>query len=149
MPTAHDRRQSTDPSFRVIDMGKMTRFVDQYNNAFHSAIQCTPSEMFNSPELEKAYIFEQMRRRQVQQHINDFKLKRGMYVRYRLPRDGFAKKRSQYSLEQYPITDVKGDMYTLTASDGTQKLFPRFRLIMASKDGSANVNYKVAQTFGH
>ncbi len=147
MPTAHDRKQSTDPVYKVISEGLMERLMNNYNNAFHTSSGCTPHEMFTTPELEKEHVFKHLRLREGQQRMSDFKLKPGMYVRYRLPRDGFAKRRSQYSLEQYPIVSVKGNMYTLSASDGTRRLFPRFRLVMVTRDGSKNPNFKVAKTF--
>ncbi len=148
MPTASANKQSTDSSFRIIDEGKMTMLLDQYNNAYHSAIKCTPSEMFSNNEYEKQYIFDNIELKHEQKHIGDFKLKRGMYVRYRLPRsDGMTKKRSQYSIEQYPIVCVKGNMYVLKAKDGSQRIFPRFRLILTSPDGSLNSVYKIGDTF--
>ncbi len=147
-PTANDVKQSNDISFRVINEEKMSRLLEQYNNAYHSAIKCTPREMFSNKEREKQYIFDNIELNHEQKHIGDFKLKRGWYVRYRLPRsDGMTKKRTQYSIEQYPITRVKGNMYTLKASDGSQRVFPRFRLILTSPDGSLNGVYKIGETF--
>ncbi len=144
MPTAQTTRQSTHLSFRVIDKDTMAKLLDTYNNTYHSAIKCTPHEMLTNEHLEKQYIFDNIELSHEQKHMGDFRLKRGWYVRYRLPRhDGLTKKRMQYSLEQYPITRVKGNMYTIQARDGSQRVFPRFRLMLTSPDGSPNRVYRV------
>lgn len=56
-------------------------------------IKCTPQEMFDDPNLEKDYIFEQLEKKEKQENIKDLHLHEGSYVRYIMPRANGKKKR--------------------------------------------------------
>ena len=49
--------------------------------------------MFDDPNLEKDYIFEQLEKKEKQENIKDLHLHEGSYVRYIMPRANGKKKR--------------------------------------------------------
>lgn len=79
--------------------------------------KCSPQQMFDNPDLERDYIFDQLDKRDKQQNIKDLHLMSGSFVRYIIPRANGRKKRYQYSRECYKIANVNGNMYTLIARD--------------------------------
>ncbi len=133
-PTASSNQQSTDDAFKWLSRTTMSSLLNEYNNAPHSAIGCSPTEMYRSQDLEKEYIWKCLEQQSRQHRIGDFKLKIGDYVKYRLPRTApfGSKKRTQYSPEQYMVKDVRGAMYEISGSDGSTMLLPRWRLIRVS-----------------
>ena len=113
---------------------------------YHSRINCSPKEMLNNPDLEKEYIFDQLDKKDKQEKIKDFHLQKGAFVRYIIPRANGRRKRFQISRECYKIEEIKGNMYTLIARDGTVKNLPRFKIMLCSKDGTKPSNIKWADT---
>ena len=130
-PSDNDKKQSTDDEFKYFSRGKMKKLVDIYNNSFHSAIKCSPKEMFNDKEKEKEYIFKCMKKRENQRRIQSFELKNGERVRYVIGRDPMEKKRYNVSNESYVIAGKEGSHYILQAKDGTTMIKPRFQLVRA------------------
>ena len=146
-PTEKGKRQSHHEKYQSFTPKRMQKLIDIYNETPHSRIKCTPREMFEDPDKEKEYIFEQLKKRDKQEGIKDLRIKEGSYVRYILPRsNGMFKKRFQYSWECYKVEAVSGNMYTLMARDGTVMNLPRFKLILCAKDGSKPSNIKWADT---
>jgi hypothetical protein len=130
-PTDNDAKQSSHPSFRHFDQTTMVTLVDTYNNTYHSAINCTPKQMFDDHNLEKEYIYKCTKRNAKQRTIKDFELKAGQYVRYIIARDPLRKKRYQVSHESYKIAGKQGRHYILEARDGSTVIKPRYKLIVA------------------
>ena len=146
-PSEKSKHESHDEKYTFITPKRMKKFLNTYNNTYHSAIDCTPNEMMKDPEKEKEYIFKCLEAAENQHKIKDLILPVGAYVRYILPRhDGITKKRFQISRECYKIDERKGNMYTLIAQDGTVMSKPRFKLILCSSDGSKPSNIKWAST---
>ena len=136
-PVDGEKKQSGDEEFKTIDANKMINLVYTYNNTIHSAIGCTPKEMFDDKEKEKEYIFKCMKKNEKQKKIEDFELKDGDFVRYVLKRDPMVKKRYQVSNESYKIAGKEGKHYILQAKDGSSMIKPRFQLII-DKDKKYN-----------
>ena len=130
-PSDKDKKQSTDDEFKYFSRTKMKRLIDIYNNTFHSAIKCSPKEMFNDKEKEKEYIFKCMKKREKQRRITSFELKNGDRVRYVIGRNPMEKKRYSVSNESYIIAGKEGSHYILQAKDGTTMIKPRFQLVRA------------------
>ena len=146
-PTEKSKHESHDEKYTFITPKRMKKFLNIYNNSYHSSINCTPKEMFNNSELEKEYIFKCLSLAEKQKRIKNLIIPVGSFVRYILPRsDGITKKRYQISRECYKIDERKGNMYLLIAQDGTVMTKPRFKLIMCSRDGSKPQNIKWAST---
>ncbi len=144
-PMVSDRLQSDDITFRAISPEKMKFLLNSYNNAVHNTIKTTPFEMYTNTELEKEYIYECLERKHSQTRINDFSLKIGQHVRIRLGRsNGMIKKRFQYSREKYIISGIRGNMYVVSSTDGSKRLYPRFRLVPV-EDSQVSV-YKTGQS---
>lgn len=120
-------------NFSIVDM---IDCLDKYNNTFHKSIGCTPREMMDNPEREKEYIRKKMKYREIQNHISDFVLPIGTYVRYRMNNDDLNgnKRRSQFSREKFKIMNKVGDRYLLEAMDGKVISKSRFELIKAEDD---------------
>lgn len=136
-PSEKSKHQSHEEKYTFITPHRMEKFLNTYNNTYHSAIKCTPQEMFNDINLEKEYILKCLDKADKQKRIKNLYLPVGSYVRYILPRhDGISKKRYQVSKECYKIDERRGHMYTLIAKDGTVITKPRFQLI-PSKDDKA------------
>ena len=147
IPTEKGTRQSHHEKYKSFTPKRMAKLIEIYNDTPNARIKCTPKEMYDDPDKEKEYIFDQLKKRDKQQGIKDLVIKEGSYVRYILPRsNGMVKKRFQYSWECYKVESVKGNMYTLMARDGTVMNLPRFKLILCSKDGSKPNNIKWADT---
>ena len=143
IPTQKGSKQSHYPKYNTFSEKRMEKLIEIYNKTYHSRIKCSPEEMFNNPELEKEYIFQQLEKKENQEeNIKDLHLKPGTFVRYILPRANGKRKRYQISRECYKIYSVKGNMYSLIARDGTVMNLPRFKL-MSVKDLS---NCKWAET---
>ena len=124
-------KQSIDEEFKSFSVEKMNELIDIYNNTYHSAIKCTPKEMFDNEELEKEYIFNCMDKHEKQKRIEDFELKENEFVRYVIDKDPLKKKRYNVSNESYKIAGKEGKHYILEASDGTTMIKPRFKLVRA------------------
>lgn len=150
-PHEHSKRFSNDKKYRSFTPDRMRKLLDIYNSTYHSRIKCSPIEMLNDPELEKEYIFNQIKLREKREEkLKDFKLNIGSFVRYILPRsDGITKKRYQISPECYKIEEKSGNNYVLIARDGTIKTLPRYRIMLASKNGEKPRNCKWGDTFGN
>ena len=76
--------------------------------------------------------------------LKDFKLDKGVLVRYLIPRKVFGKRRYNVSRECYKIDDIAGNIYTIIAKDGTTKDIPRWRLIVVKP----NENKRIGKTLG-
>ena len=124
-------KQSIDEEFKSFSVEKMDELIDIYNNTYHSAIKCTPKEMFDNEELEKEYIFNCMDKSEKQKRIEDFELKENEFVRYVIDKDPLKKKRYNVSNESYKIAGKEGNHYILEAADGTTMIKPRFKLVRA------------------
>ena len=124
-------KQSTDEEFKSFSIEKMDELIDIYNNTYHSAIKCTPKEMFDNEELEKEYIFNCMDKHEKQKRIEDFELKENEFVRYVIDKDPLKKKRYNVSNESYKIVGKEGKHYILEAADGTTMIKPRYKLVRA------------------
>ena len=124
-------KQSTDEEFKSFSVEKMDELIDIYNNTYHSAIKCTPKEMFDNEELEKEYIFNCMDKHEKQKRIEDFELKENEFVRYVIDKDPLKKKRYNVSNESYRIVGKEGKHYILEAADGTTMIKPRYKLVRA------------------
>ena len=124
-------KQSIDEEFKSFSVEKMNELIDVYNNTYHSAIKCTPKEMFDNEELEKEYIFNCMDKHEKQKRIEDFELKENEYVRYVIDKDPLKKKRYNVSNESYKIVGKEGKHYILEAADGTTMIKPRYKLVRA------------------
>ena len=132
-PNEKSKHQSHDEKYTYITPKRMNKFINTYNNSYHSAIGCSPNKMFKNIDLEKEYIFKCLTLAEKQQKIKDLIIPVGSYVRYILPRhDGIHKKRYQISRECYKIEDRRGNMYTLIAKDGTVITKPRYQLIIVN-----------------
>ena len=140
-PVDGENKQSHDKSFRYFDLNKMINLIYIYNNTYHSAIGCTPKEMFDDKEKEKEYIFKCYDKHEKQRKIKDFELKDGDYVRFIISRDPLQKKRYQVTNESYKIAGKEGSHYILQARDGSSIIKPRFKLIRADPQ-----KYKLAST---
>lgn len=148
-PHEHSKRQSNDPKYKSFTPTRMKKLLDIYNTSYHGRIKCTPTDMLNDPKLEKEYIFEQLKLRDKRESRPDFNIEVGSFVRYILPRaDGKTKKRYQISRECYKVEAKRGHTYILIAKDGTVKEFPRYRIMLAQKDGRRPRNCQWADTFG-
>ena len=134
-------KQSTDEEFKSFSIEKMDELIDIYNNTYHSAIKCTPKEMFDNEELEKEYIFNCMDKHEKQKRIEDFELKENEFVRYVIDKDPLKKKRYNVSNESYKIVGKEGKHYILEAADGTTMIKPRYKLVRADVN-----KYKQAKT---
>lgn len=146
-PHEHSKHQSHHDKYKTINPERMNKLLNIYNNTYHSAIKCTPKEMFDDKNKEKEYIFDCLDKNQKQKNIKDFKLNIGDFVRFTIPRaDGITKKRYQISKECYKIDSITGNMYTLIAQDGTVIDKPRFKIFLCKKDGSKPNNIKWATT---
>ena len=146
IPTAKGIRQSHDIKYKSISINRMNKLLDIYNSTYHSRIKCSPQQMFDNPDLERDYIFDQLDKRDKQQNIKDLHLTEGSFVRYIIPRANGRKKRYQYSHECYKIANVNGNMYTLIARDGTVMRLPRFKLSLCCDNGTKPKNMKWADT---
>ena len=124
-------KQSIDEEFKSFSVEKMDELIDIYNNTYHSAIKCTPKEMFDNEELEKEYIFNCLDKHEKQKRIEDFELKENEFVRYVIDKDPLKKKRYNVSNESYKIVGKEGKHYILEAADGTTMIKPRFKLVRA------------------
>ena len=144
-PSEKSKHESHDEKYTYITPKRMNKFLNTYNNTYHTAIDCTPAEMLNDPEKEKEYIFKCLELAEKQRRIKDLILPVGSFVRYILPRET-PKKRYQISRECYKIDERRGNMYSLIARDGTVMTKPRHKLILCSKDGSLPNNIKWAST---
>ena len=146
IPTEKKDKQSHDPKYQTFTPKRMEKLLEIYNSTYHSRINCSPKEMLNNPDLEKEYIFDQLDKKDKQEKIKDFHLQKGAFVRYIIPRANGRRKRFQISRECYKIEEIKGNMYTLIARDGTVKNLPRFKIMLCSKDGTKPSNIKWADT---
>ena len=134
-PTNEGTDVSTDNSFKFIDRSRMNTYLDSYNNTIHSATNHTPKEMMDDKELEEKYIIKGMDNKQRQQGIQDLNLKVGCYVRFLIDKDKNKKHRYNVSREAYKIETRSGNIYTITALDGTTKDIPRWKLIPIRQNG--------------
>ncbi len=124
------KHQSYEEKYKFISPYRMDKFLNTYNNNYHSSIKCTPNEMFNNQNLEKEYILNCMDKSERQKRIKNLVLPIGSYVRVILPRhNGITKKRNQVSKECFRIDNRRGNMYTLIAKDGSVVTRPRYKLI--------------------
>ena len=146
IPTEKKDKQSHDPKYQTFTPKRMEKLLEIYNSTYHSRINCSPKEMLNNPDLEKEYIFDQLDKKDKQEKIKDFHLQKGAFVRYIIPRANGRRKLFQISREFYKIEEIKGNMYTLIARDGTVKNLPRFKIMLCSKDGTKPSNIKWADT---
>lgn len=124
--------QSHQKQFTYISPSKMTKLLNSYNNTVHSSTGHTPKEMMDNTDLEDEYIDNCIANSTRQMAIKNFKLKEGDLVRYIIHYNPHSKKRSEISRETYTIKGVRGNMYTIMATDGTTKNLPRWRLIKVS-----------------
>ena len=138
------KSQSTDTEYTFISQDKMKDLLASYNTTVHSSTGYSPKEMMEKPELEDQYISKCLEHEYKQRGIRDFKLKKGMLVRYLIPRRVFGKRRYNVSRECYTIDDIAGNIYTLIAKDGTTKDLPRWRLIRVKP----NENKRLGNTLG-
>ena len=134
-PTNEGTDVSTDNSFKFIDRSRMNKYLNSYNNTIHSATNHTPKEMMDDKELEEKYIIKGMDNKQRQQGIQDLNLKIGCYVRFLIDKDKNKKHRYNVSREAYKIETRSGNIYTITALDGTTKDIPRWKLIPIRQNG--------------
>ena len=135
-PVNKSQEQQYDKKFLNFSIYDMIDCLDKYNNTFHKSIGCTPREMMENKDKEKEYIRKKMRYRQIQDHISDFVLPVGTYVRYRMNNEDLngKKRRSQFSREKYKVMKKVGDRYLLEAMDGKVISKSRFELIIAEDD---------------
>lgn len=82
IPTQKGEKQSHDKKYTTFTEKRMAKLLEIYNNSYHTRIKCTPQEMYNNPELEKEYIFQQEDLQEQQTKITDFKLKVGDFLRF-------------------------------------------------------------------
>lgn len=146
-PTDGGKSESISPKHQMFSIERMKKFINIYNNTYHSTIGCSPKEMKDDQNKEKEYIFKCLDKKEKQETIKNFELKEGMFVRYTMPRsDGIKKKRYQMSKECFKIDGKDGKMYTLIARDGTVKTLPRYRLIVCDPTKESG-KIKWGQTF--
>ena len=140
----HQPIRRGEPEQRSVEMDnfstqEMMMLVDEYNNTFHKTIGCSPKEMYDNPDLEREWIRKMERFKTIQKNIEDFDIKVGSYVRYRMNKDDLAggKRRSQFSLEKYRVLKRIGNRYVLQPTDSEHGGFitkSRFELILADKE---------------
>ena len=141
-PSEKSKHQSHDEKYTFITPERMKKFLNIYNNTYHSAIGCSPKEMFEDKDLEKEYIFKCLEASDKQKRIKDLILPVNSFVRFILPRhNGITKKRFQISRECYKIDERKGNMYVLIAQDGTVITKPRFKLIPIGNKKPENIKW--------
>ena len=126
--------QSHHKQFSFISPSKMRKLLNSYNNTIHASTGHTPQEMMDNPALEDAYIDECISHSAIQMANKNFKLKEGDLVRYIIHYNPHSKKRSEISREAYRVEGIRGNIYTIIATDGTTKNLPRWRLIRVHDD---------------
>ena len=146
-PSDKSKHQSTHIKYTYLSHKRMRKLLDKYNSTYHTTIKCTPEEMQNDPNKEKDYIFKCLDSKRRQSGMKDMELKKGSYVFYLIPKEFMKKRRYYSSRECYQIAEVKGNMYTIIAQDGSVKNLPRHRLIQCKPDGSKPSNIKFAESF--
>ena len=67
IPTQKGSKQSHYPKYQTFSEKRMKKLIEIYNTTYHSRIKCSPEEMFNNPELEKEYIFNQIDKKEKQE----------------------------------------------------------------------------------
>ena len=135
-PTNEGRAVSTDEEFKFIGRRKMNTLLRSYNNTIHSSTGYSPDDMMNNRELERKYIEKCLSGKSRQEAIQNFYLKPGSLVRFVIDYDKNDKRRYNVSREAYRIESRAGNIYTITALDGTTKDIPRRRLIEVKPDES-------------
>ena len=146
-PSDKSKHESNHKKYSFLSEKRMKKFLNIYNSTIHSSTGCTPEDMQNDADKEKEYIFKCLKSKERQEGIKDFKLKKGSFVYYLIPREHMKKRRYFKSRECYQIAEVKGNIYTIIAQDGNVKNLPRYRLILCNPDGSKPPNVKFASTF--
>ncbi|KAI5487488.1 hypothetical protein TVAGG3_0955030 [Trichomonas vaginalis G3] len=141
---------SYDDKYRHFSMAKMRQVLNIYNSRKQKGLgNHSPEEMKNNPDLEKDYIFNSLVKRDKQERMPGFKLKKGDKVKIEIPkRDPYEntidydnngnstgthirvrKNRRKYTREYYEVLGKHGKMYTLQAEDKTTIVRPRFKLV--------------------
>lgn len=120
---------SGDEQFKYFTSNRMRDVVNKYNNMFNRSIGCSPNDMFNDVDKEKEFILRCQRIMSARNRIKDFNFKIGDFVRYRLSKKVFDKKRFMYSPESYKVSDKDGNNFIIVSRDGSALTIPRWKLI--------------------
>lgn len=123
--------QSSDEEFQYFSFNKMNDVVNRYNNMFNKSIGFKPIDMFNDVNKEKEFILRCQRIMSARSRIKDFNFNIGDFVRIRLDKVQFEKKRFRYSPESYKVSEKDGNNYIVVAKDGNPLTVPRWKLIKA------------------
>ena len=145
-PVPSSKNESTHQEFKSFSIPTMNKLIKIYNNTYHSSIKTEPIIMQSNPQLETDYIFKMSEHRLNQERISDFHLPIHSFVRYQLPHIPNQKKRTHYSSEAYKIDSRNGNLYNISAQDGTVMTLPRFKLRLCHKSGKLSKNIKFART---
>lgn len=145
IPTEKTKKQSGDEKYTNFTEKRMRKLMNIYNNTYHNIIQMKPSQMKDDIDLETKYIRHCLTRRYKAITQPGYQLAENEYVRYVLEHKKTDKKRYKVSRECYIISGKEGNLYILSAKDGTTRLFPRWRLISLGITKPNNI--KVADTF--
>ena len=145
-PVPSSPNESTHQEFKSFSIPTMDKLIKIYNNTYHSSIKTEPILMQSNPKLETDYIFRMSEHRLNQERISDFHLPINAFVRYQIPTMNNTKKRSTYSFEAYKIDSRNGNLYNISAQDGTTMTLPRFKLRLCHRSGKLPKNIKWSKT---
>lgn len=141
IPTEKTKRESNDKKYVNFSMKRMKKLIKIYNNTFHSAIGMTPKEMQNDYELEDKYIRKMLVKSYDKLKTNGYLLNEGDWVRVVLEKEKIKKRRYKVSRECYKVMGKEGQMFIISAKDGTTRLLPRFQLIFIGKRKPENIKW--------
>ena len=141
IPTEKTKRESNDKKYVNFSMKRMKKLIKIYNNTFHSAIGMTPKEMQNDYELEDKYIRKMLVKSYDKLKMNGYLLNEGDWVRVVLEKEKIKKRRYKVSRECYKVMGKEGQMFIISAKDGTTRLLPRFQLIFIGKRKPENIKW--------
>ena len=146
-PANKSQDQQYSKDYIVFTPTKMRQLINSYNNTYHTAINCSPKEMYDDPNLEREYITKCLKSRAIQDNIKDFNLPVGTYVRYLMNKEDLNghKRRSQFSREKYIIQNHVGSRYLLQSADGKIISKSRFELIKANDDDPIGMTFEQNQ----
>ena len=144
IPTQKTIRQSHHDKYVNFTNKRMQKLMKVYNNTIHDSIGMTPKEMQDDLKKEERYIIDNLVKRQEQVSMKQYPIKENEFVRYLLEKIVMKKRRYKVSRECYKISGVEGQLYIITAADGSTKLIPRWRLIPLGMEKPDNI--KLAST---
>ena len=141
IPTEKTHRESIDEKYVNFSVKRMGKLVKIYNDTYHSSIGMKPIEMQNDVKLEDKYIKKMLLKHMQKIKDDGYLLNEGEYVRVVLDKDAMEKRRYKVSREVYKVVGREGQLFIISAKDGSTRLVPRWKLISVGMEIPDNMKF--------